>query len=110
MCTSALHYDDRVLLGLLIDDDSSGGRSLFWVFVDMGQTNTFLYVKPFCIGTAPLQKCVMPDGSRPRSATDYEVAWALDQSKRTPGFPGLLVNRNQAIPVALLEPEAKRVN
>src|SRR5260221_8939914 len=77
--------------------------------------NTGEYDLVICIlwsrlGTAPLQKCVMPDGSRPRSATDYEVAWALDQSKRTPGFPGLLVYRNQAIPVALLEPKEKGEN
>jgi DNA replication protein DnaC len=52
----------------------------------------------------------MPDGSRPRSATDYEVAWVLDQSKRTPGFPGLRVYRNRATPAAPLEPREKREN
>ena len=62
------------------------------------------------LGTALVQKCVMPDGSRPRSATDYEVGWVLDQSKRTPGFPGLHVYRNRATPAAPLEPKEKREN
>jgi len=60
------------------------------------------------LGTALTRKCIMPDSSRPRSATDYEVAWALDQSKRTPGFPGLHVYRNRATPDAPLEPKEKR--
>src|ERR1700756_1883510 len=62
------------------------------------------------LGTALTQKCIMPDSSRPRSATDYEVAWALDQSKRTPGFPGLHVYRNRATPAAPLEPREIREN
>jgi hypothetical protein len=59
------------------------------------------------LATAPLQ-CVMPDGSRARSATDYEIAWALDQAKRTPGVPELHVYRNRATPAAPLEPKEKR--
>jgi len=62
------------------------------------------------LGTAPIQRCVMPDGSRPKSATDYEVAWALDQSKRTPGSPRLHLYRNRATPTASLEPKEKREN
>ncbi len=57
------------------------------------------------IRSAPM--FVMPDGGQPRSATDYEVAWVLDQSKLTPGFPGLLVYRNRATPAAPLEPKEK---
>jgi len=53
---------------------------------------------------------VMPDGSPPRSGTEYEVAWVLDQSKRTPGFPGLHVYRNRTTPAAPLEPKEKREN
>ena len=45
----------------------------------------------------------MPDGGRPRSATDYEIAWALDQSKRTPGIPALHVYRNRSAPATPLE-------
>src|ERR1700756_3791579 len=77
--------------------------------------NTGQYDLVICIlwsrlGTSPLQQSVMPDGSRPRSATEYEVAWALDQSKRTPGFPELHVYRNRATPTALLEPKEKLEN
>src|SRR5258706_1750060 len=60
------------------------------------------------IRSAPM--FVMPDGGQPRSATDYEVAWVLDQSKLTPGFPGLLVYRNRATPAAPLEPKENREN
>jgi energy-coupling factor transporter ATP-binding protein EcfA2 len=71
--------------------------------------NTGLYDLVICIlgsrlGASPLQQCVMPDGSRPRSATDYEVGWALYQSKQTPGCPDLHVYRSRAIPAAPLEP------
>ena len=62
------------------------------------------------LGTRSAPMFVMPDGSPPRSATDYEVAWVLDQSKRTPGFPGLHVYRNRATPAAPLEPKEKREN
>src|SRR5258708_16328309 len=53
---------------------------------------------------------VLADGSPANSATDYEVAWVLDQSKLTPGFPGLHVYRNRATPAAPLEPKEKREN
>jgi hypothetical protein len=60
------------------------------------------------LGTRSPPMFVMPDGSQPGSATEYEIAWALDQSKRTPGFPELRVYRNRATPVAPLEPNEKR--
>src|SRR3981081_3634686 len=77
--------------------------------------NTGQYDLVICIlwsrlGPSLVQKCVMPDGSRPRSGTEYEVAWVLDQSKLTPGFPGLHVYRNRATPAAPLEPKEKREN
>ena len=77
--------------------------------------NTGQYDLVVCIlwsrlGTALIEKCVMPDGGRPRSATDYEVGWVLDQSKRTPGFPALHVYRNRGTPAAPLEPKEKRAN
>jgi len=77
--------------------------------------NTGLYDLVICIlgsrlGASPLQQCVMPDGSRPRSATDYEVGWALYQSKQTPGCPGLHVYRSRAIPAAPLEPREQQEN
>jgi hypothetical protein len=60
------------------------------------------------LGTRSASMYVMPDGNQPRSATEYEVAWVLDQSKRTPGFPSLHVYRNRATPAAPLEPKEKR--
>jgi hypothetical protein len=51
---------------------------------------------------------LMPDGSQPRSATDYEVAWVLNHSKQTPGVPTLHIYRNRATRVAPLEPKEKR--
>jgi hypothetical protein len=62
------------------------------------------------LGTRSAPMFVMPDGNPPGSATEYEVGWVLDQSKRTPGFPGLHVYRNRATPAAPLEPKEKREN
>jgi energy-coupling factor transporter ATP-binding protein EcfA2 len=62
------------------------------------------------LGPPLSQACFMPDGSRPRSATDYEVAWALEQGKHTPGRPRLHVYRNRATPAAPLEPKEQREN
>src|SRR6267378_6066115 len=62
------------------------------------------------LGTRSAPMFVLPDGSPPGSATEYEVAWVLDQSKRTPGFPGLHVYRNRTTPAAPLEPKEKREN
>jgi energy-coupling factor transporter ATP-binding protein EcfA2 len=62
------------------------------------------------LGTRSAPMFVLPDGSPPGSATEYEVAWVLDQSKRTPGFPRLHVYRNRATPAARLEPREKQEN
>ena len=62
------------------------------------------------LGASLASMAVMPDGSQPGSASEYEIAWALYQSKQTPGFPGLQVYRNRATPAALLEPKEKREN
>lgn len=62
------------------------------------------------LGTILPSQCVMPDRSRPRSATDYQVAWALDQPKRIPGCPGLHIYRNRATPAVPLEPKEQRRN
>src|ERR1700746_677993 len=62
------------------------------------------------LGTRSAPMFILPDGSLPNSATEYEVAWVLDQSKRTPGFPVLHVYRNQATPASPLEPKEKREN
>jgi energy-coupling factor transporter ATP-binding protein EcfA2 len=60
------------------------------------------------LGTRSSPMFVMPDGNQPGSATEYEIAWALDQSKRTPGFPELRVYRNRETPAAPIEPKENR--
>jgi hypothetical protein len=60
------------------------------------------------LGTRISSACVMPDGSQPETANEYEVAWVLDQLKRTPGFPELRIYRNQSTPPAPLQPRDER--
>src|SRR3984893_5468399 len=45
----------------------------------------------------------IPDGSEPRSGTDFEIAWAMAQRKKTPGIPALHVYRNCSQPNPPLE-------
>ena len=104
---------------------SEDGRSLlcpcFWEYQDFKAEkdyreripNTGQYDLAICIlwsrlGTKISPAFVMPDGSQPTSATEYEIAWVLDQIKRTPGFPELHVFRSRATPAAPLEPKEER--
>jgi WD40 repeat protein len=57
------------------------------------------------LGTQLAPKFKLPDGSRPRSGTDYEIAWALHQAQKTPGTPALHIYRNRTMPSFPLEPE-----
>jgi len=50
------------------------------------------------LGTKLHPRFQMPDGSEPRSGTDFEIAWALAQRKKTPGIPALHVYRNRSQP------------
>jgi AAA ATPase domain len=101
------------------------GRSLlcpcFWEYQDFKAEkdyreripNTGQYDLVICIlwsrlGTKISPAFVMPDGSQPTSATEYEIAWVLDQIKRTPGFPELHVYRSRATPAAPFEPKEER--
>ena len=56
------------------------------------------------LGKLPAQTLWLPDGSRPRSGTEYEVAWAVDHAKRNRGIPPLHVYRNGSRPTPPLEP------
>ena len=60
------------------------------------------------LGTRLSNAFVMPDGSQPRVASEYEIGWVLDQVNRTPGFPELRVYRNGAAPSAPLQPKMQR--
>ena len=102
-----------------------GDRSLlcpcFWEYQDLkseqnyreripnpGQYDLVICILWSRLGTRISPAFVMPDGSQPTSATEYEIAWVLDQANRTPGFPKLHVYRNRATPVAPLEPKEER--
>src|SRR5215469_4080760 len=50
------------------------------------------------LGTKLHPRFQMPDGSEPRSGTDFEIAWAMAQRKKTPGIPALHVYRNRSQP------------
>src|ERR1700757_3632488 len=50
------------------------------------------------LGTKLHPRFRMPDGSEPRSGTDYELAWAKAQRKKTPGIPAFHVYRNRSQP------------
>src|SRR6201984_1412147 len=55
------------------------------------------------LGTKLHPRFQMPDGSEPRSGTDFEIAWAMAQRKKTPGIPALHVYRNCSRPNPPLE-------
>ena len=60
------------------------------------------------LGTRLSPAFVMPDGSQPKTANEYEIAWVLDQLKRTPGFPELRVYRNRSAPPAPVQSKPQR--
>jgi tetratricopeptide (TPR) repeat protein len=55
------------------------------------------------LGTKLHPRFQMPDGSEPRSGTEFEIAWAMAQRKKTPGIPALHVYRNCSQPNPPLE-------
>src|ERR1700757_4026483 len=55
------------------------------------------------LGTKLHPRFQMPDGSEPRSGTDFEIAWAMAQRKKTPGIPAVHVYRNCSQPNPPLE-------
>jgi WD40 repeat protein/tetratricopeptide (TPR) repeat protein len=60
------------------------------------------------LGTKLHPRFRMPDGSEPRSGTEYEIAWAKAQRQKTPGVPALQVYRNRSQPNPPLDPPGKR--
>ncbi len=60
------------------------------------------------LGTKLHSRFRMPDGSEPRSGTEYEIAWAKAQRQKTPGVPALQVYRNRGQPNPPLDPPEKR--
>jgi hypothetical protein len=60
------------------------------------------------LGTRLSPAFIMPDGSQPKTANEYEIAWVLDQVKRSPGFPELRVYRNRSVPSTPLQAKPQR--
>src|SRR5271165_6007407 len=60
------------------------------------------------LGTKLHPRFQMPDGSEPRSGTEFEIAWAKAQHAKTPGIPALHVYRNRSQPNPPLDPPAVR--
>jgi peptidoglycan hydrolase CwlO-like protein len=58
--------------------------------------------------SVPIEKCVLPNGSLPWSATNNEIDPILGQSQRTSEVRRLRVYRNRATPDSLLEPKEER--
>jgi len=58
--------------------------------------------------SVPVEKCVLPNGSLPWSATNNEIDAILGQSQRTSEVQRLRVYRNRATPDSLLEPKEER--
>jgi WD40 repeat protein/tetratricopeptide (TPR) repeat protein len=50
------------------------------------------------LGTKLHPRFRMPDGTEPRSGTEFELEWAKEQHKKTPGVPGLQVYLNRSRP------------
>jgi WD40 repeat protein len=60
------------------------------------------------LGTKLHSRFRMPDGTEPRSGTEYEIAWAKAQHEKTRGVPALQVYRNRSQPNPPLDPPEKR--
>jgi WD40 repeat protein/tetratricopeptide (TPR) repeat protein len=60
------------------------------------------------LGTKLHPRFRMPDGSEPRSGTEYEIAWAKAQRDKTAGRPVLHIYRNRSQPNPPLDPPATR--
>jgi hypothetical protein len=60
------------------------------------------------LGTKLSPAFIMPDGTTPKTANEYEIAWVLDQLARTPDFPELHVYRNRSTPTAPVQPRDQR--
>lgn len=60
------------------------------------------------LGPPLAPKFVGPDGAVPGSATEYEVAWALDQARIAPGLAALQIYRRRVVPDVPLEPREAR--
>jgi ketosteroid isomerase-like protein len=114
--TTARPANDNRKDGLLLcpyfreHQDANAESNYYEHIPNPGQYDLVICILWSQLGSRSPLMLVMPDGSKPRSATEYEIAWVLDQSKLTPGFPALHVYRNRSTPAAPLEPKEEREN
>ena len=118
-----LNVSDKVpaQIGTVSDEGRTWLRPCFWEYqcskaeheYQEQIPNTGSYDLVICIlwsrlGAKLSPAFIMPDGTTPRHATEYEIAWVLDQINRTPGFPELRVYRNRSTPHAPIQPRIQR--
>jgi hypothetical protein len=110
-----------VQIGTVSDEGRTWLRPCFWEYqcskadheYQEQIPNTGSYDLVICIlwsrlGATLSPAFIMPDGTTPEHATEYEIAWVLDQINRTPGFPELRVYRNRFTPKAPVQPRIQR--
>lgn len=85
-----------------------GGEELREQVPNPGQFDLVVCLLWSRLGPPLAPKFVGPDGAVPGSATEYEVAWALDQARIAPGLPALQIYRRRSVPDVPLEPREAR--
>lgn len=65
---------------------------------DIAQFDLVICILWSRLGTKLHSRFRLPDGSEPQSGTEFEVAWATAQRKKTPGIPALHLYRNRSQP------------
>jgi hypothetical protein len=118
-----LNVSDKIpaQIGTVTDEGRTWLRPCFWEYQGSRADheyqeripNTGSYDLVICIlwsqlGAKLSPAFIMPDGATPKHATEYEIAWVLDQINRTPGFPELRVYRNRSTPHAPVQPRSQR--
>jgi hypothetical protein len=118
-----LNVSDKIpaQIGSISDEGRTWLRPCFWEYqcskaeheYQEQIPNTGSYDLVICIlwsrlGAKLSPAFIMPDGTTPKHATEYEIAWVLDQINRTPGFPELRVYRNRSTPHTPIQPRTQR--
>ncbi|MBV8097783.1 MAG: AAA family ATPase, partial [Verrucomicrobia bacterium] len=75
---------------------------------DQSQYDLVICLRWSRLAPVPVQNCVLPNGSGPWLATDYDADSILAQSRATSKDQRLRVYRNRATPNSLLEPKEER--
>ncbi len=73
-----------------------------------GQYDLTVLLVAECFGAPPDRRYLLPDGSRPESSVEYEIAWALDTSRLLLGGSELKVFRRRPSNKHAADPSAER--